>query len=682
MRISNLFIEETITSKVGLKTIKLENLAPIVGLIGKNGSGKTRILDLLERQLDSIISLDKIEDNSILYPPTELAQMMKDNLQISEYINLKNAFQEIQLSRRKQPHNQQIAAKQKELLKQFRKAQEEISKLETPLTKKDSVNNPERLLVTMNAQTSTRINTIKQNYFRRIKPSEIINLQEVIPKNQENILTFEKLIETITENIDYNEIGIIYSSSLNFLKKLPHQLVYDDLDVQGNSKKLKNKASYRRYISLKNSIKRFLNKDLEWDKRSVNQHLAEDGIQSKIEGYWKLNGRPFNYNELSDGEKTLFAYALLFFLLIINPKLRIRESIIFIDEPELHLHADAEIILIDSIRDLIKDKGQLWIATHSINILSHLDYNEVHIVSDGEVFNSSSQSLENALSQLLSIEDRIIKLSSFISSISDWTFLNFMTQCFNQPDVIEFTNKQDPQIELFIDKLKSMNINQKMLLDFGSGKGRLINSLSQNREFSAKITMNALEPNKELHTYLLKTDVHHILSSYDEIRSSSFDFIVLCNVLHEIKVTVLLNTINKIIVGLKESGYLMIMEADILSKGEFVEDAGYLLFGPQEIKRLLNLNKLPICSQKSTNSNDIYLTIVKKEDLKPIDKTDIMNALKELEKNNLKRIENIRLNSQNITSKVIIGRNSGFLSQLYINTIFAQKILRRNSTTT
>jgi ABC-type cobalamin/Fe3+-siderophores transport system ATPase subunit len=682
MKIQNLFIEDAITSKVGLKTIKLENLASIVGLIGKNGSGKTRILDLIERQLDSIISLNSIEDHSILNPPVELAQMMKDNLLINDYINLKKALTEIQQLKRKQPNNQQVNAKFKELLKQFTKAKDEISKLDTPLTTKDSVDNPERLLVTMNSQSYKRIAAIKQNYFRRIKPSEIISLQEALPKNEDGVLTFERLIETLTENIDYNEIGIIHSSSLSFLKKLPHQLVYDDLEVQGNIKKLKKKASYRRYISLKSSIKRFLNKDLEWDKRSVNQQLAEDGIQSKIEGYWKLNGRPFNYNELSDGEKTLFAYALLFFLLIINPKLRIRESIIFIDEPELHLHPDAEIILIDSIRDLIKDKGQLWIATHSINILSHLEYNEIHIVSEGAVHNSSTQSIENALAQLLSLEERIIKLSSFLSSISDWTFLNFMTQCFNQPEVIEFTNKQDPQIELIIDKLKSMNTNQKMLLDFGSGKGRLITSLSEDKDFSSKITLNALEPNLEMHSFLKSTNVYHVLSSYKEIHKSSFDYIVLCNVLHEIKVSALSNTLSKIIDGLTDGGFLMIIEASILSKGELIEDAGFLLFGPQELRKLFNLNKAPTYSQKATNSNDIILTIIPKKDLKPINKTYIVNALKELEKNTLKKIEDLRSNNQNTSSKVILGRNSGFLSQLYINSKLAQKIIRKNSTTT
>jgi predicted ATPase len=602
MRFNNLNIDESITKSVGLNEINLNNLSSVVGLIGKNGSGKTRILNLIEKNFTSLILLDKFENQSILEPPNVVSQFLSDKQLISNYINLKREISEIEISNRKNLDINQNYDKQRKLTEELGKEQNKLVSIKSSLTIKDLINHPERQLQILYKDFEKKTASIKQNFFKRINHSELTSLQEAIQIDNDDSITFDKLVESIGENIDYNEIGIIYKSSLNFLKKLPHQLVYDYNDLQGNLKKLEKRVSYIRYNKLKGMIKRFLDKDLEWGKRIISQKVTENGIQSTHEGYWTLNGRPFDYKEFSDGEKSLFAYALLFFLLEINPNIRIKESIIFIDEPELHLHPDAEVNLIDNIRKMIGNKGQLWIATHSINILSHLRFDEIHTVIDGKIANSSTKSLEQSLSQLIRLEDRVVTLSNFISHISDWTFINFMAQCFTAPEVIEFSNAKDPQIELFLEKLKDLNINQKLLLDFGAGKGRLLKSLDQKIEFSSKIKYAALEPDNNLHPFLLQTGVYHILSSYKEIKSSSFDFIVLCNVFHEIKIDLMIDTINSIISGLTIDGFLMIIEASVLSKGEYIDEVGYLLFGPEEFKHLFDLNEIPNSFNKPTKS--------------------------------------------------------------------------------
>jgi energy-coupling factor transporter ATP-binding protein EcfA2 len=675
MKFSALHIDESLTKAVGLKEINLNNLSSLVALIGKNGSGKTRILNLIESNFTNLIILDRFEDQSILEPPNFVSKIMNDNDLISDYADKKRKFTEMELSNRKYPSIKNNLEKEKKLVDEFKKEQNKIVSLKSPLTSKDLITHPERHAATMRADFSKNTNSIKQNFFKRINHSEITSLQQAIPLEKDISITFENLVESIGENIDYNEIGIIYKSSLNFLKKLPHQLVYDFNEVQGNIEKLEKRASYCRYLKLKLILKRFLDKDLGWEKRVISQQLSENGIQSMHEGYWTLNERLFDYNEFSDGEKSLFAYALLFFLLDINPNVRVKESIIFIDEPELHLHPDAEVTLIDSIREMIGNKGQLWIATHSINILSNLSFDEIHTVIDGKISNSSSNSLEQSLSQLIRLEDRVVKLSNFITSISDWTFLNFMTECFTAPEVIEVTNKYDPQIELFLGSLRNINKNQKLLLDFGAGKGRLLKSL-QNSDFSTRIEYSALEPDEKLHPFLLKTGVCDVLSSYTEIKESSYDFIILCNVLHEIKFDQLIETLNQIIRGLRKNGHLMIIEASILSKGECVGDVGYLLFSPSELKVLFDLNETPNSFNKITNSNNIQCTIITKDNLKEISTYNLENALKELEKNTFVKIEKIRNNGEKI-NLAVKGRNTAFLSQLYINSKIAQKRLKQ-----
>ena len=152
------------------------------------------------------------------------------------------------------------------------------------------------------------------------------------------------------------------------------------MDCEGNEKKFSMRISNKRYMSLKSFVKDFLGKELTWERKTAKKNITNKGVENTQIGVWKLDGRDFNYKELSEGEKALLTYALLFFLLDQNPGLSIKESIIVIDEPELHLHPDAELDLIRGIRNVIGEKGQLWIATHSINILSDLNYDEIFMV--------------------------------------------------------------------------------------------------------------------------------------------------------------------------------------------------------------------------------------------------------------------------------------------------------------
>jgi predicted ATP-dependent endonuclease of OLD family len=206
----------------------------------------------------------------------------------------------------------------------------------------------------------------------------------ITDSNTNNPYTFEMIIENVSDQEEYNEFSSIYNTSLTYLSKLPHQLVDDLDDCYGNLEKFHNRVSYKRFSSLKKLIKDFLNKDLEWEKETVNRTLSTDSVTRKSKGIWKLNNRIFNYSEFSDGEKTLFAYSLLFFLMDQNPKIRIKECIIVIDEPELHLHPESEFAVIKGIRNVINEYGQLWIATHSINILSDLAYDEIFMVKEME----------------------------------------------------------------------------------------------------------------------------------------------------------------------------------------------------------------------------------------------------------------------------------------------------------
>ena len=73
----------------------------------------------------------------------------------------------------------------------------------------------------------------------------------------------------------------------------------------------------------------------------------------------------FSYQNLASGEKA----ALDLLLDVIVTKTEFDETIICIDEPEGHLHTKLQGQLLEELYELVPDKSQLWIATHSIGMV-------------------------------------------------------------------------------------------------------------------------------------------------------------------------------------------------------------------------------------------------------------------------------------------------------------------------
>ncbi|MDF2451495.1 MAG: hypothetical protein K0S26_999 [Bacteroidota bacterium] len=674
MRINKLEINPELSKKNGFKEFKMDRLSSVVALVGKNGSGKTRILNLIEQNVAEILSTNRFLDTSIVEPPAILLNGIN---QLNPYKGYLLLEEELNLLKSKDKKSPNIETKKRinELTSDadniLRKLNPNQMNHGQPGGLKDRIN---RIADGLNLN----VVKVQKNYFKRIKYDEIRKLQEAISDPNDEMSSFENLIENLTDNLEYNEFGSIHKSSLKFLKKLPHQLAFDLMECLGDNTKLEKRVSHARYRSFKKIFEDFLGKELTWEIHSTNKKVTDEGVQSVQVGIWKINGRDFDYTEFSEGEKSLFAYALMFFLLEINPSIRLKESIIVVDEPELHLHPDSEIDLINGMRKVVGEKGQLWIATHSLNILSHLNYDEIFMVKDSVISHPSSSIQKSALSELMKLEDRVVKLSTFLTSIADWTYMNFMTQCFVDPEIIEIAKKGDPQVDLFKRAVENCSNNKaKMLLDFGAGKGRLFEQINSDKDFNAKVNYCALEPFQELHPHLKKLGVDNIYGDYKEIEENSFDFIVLCNVLHEIELKDWVKTLNKLIIGLKEDGFLIIIEARSLSKGEKIGNVGYLILDLEELKDLFNLKKEPSSLNHKTSSNDIMCAIIPRKDLKQISKSNVLKAMETLEKNTLDKVIALRdPKISNQINEVYFGRQSAFYSQLHINSKLAQLELK------
>lgn len=669
MKINRLKFEEKRTQHVGLKEIDLQKLGSVVALIGKNGSGKTRILNFIEQNFSPTI-YDLINNNCSSFPKS--IQDAITNLQpFKSFFQKHDEYQRVRQLLRKNRSDVDLKNKIEHL-------SSEIKNIEKLYFELHRISLEDKMKLDID-KLQVFLSKIKTDYVKRVDYSQIRQLQDSISENDEEADSFENLIENVTGSVDYNEFGVIYKSSLRFLKKLPNQLAFDWIDCFGDVKKFEKRVSYKRYIALKDIFDKIFGKTLEWEAKNIRKSITNNGVETLHSGLWKINSREFNYSEFSSGEKTLFAYVLLFFLMSQNNNIRLKESIIIIDEPELHLHADAEIDLISGIREIIEDKGQLWIATHSINILSHLNIEDVFMVKNGLINHPTKTIQREALAELLRIEERVTKLSEFLVSISDWTYVQFMIECFTNPEVIETSSGSDSQVRSLKELINlAIDSKKKILLDFGAGKGRLYEHLVEDSKINSLIDYSALEPDTNLHINLVDKGVTQIFSNYDELENNAFDFIVLCNVLHEIPIEEWLPTINKIIEALSSEGNLIIIEAKTLTKGEQIGNTGFLLLSIDEIQTLFNLSKSPLSLSHKDDFQNITCAMIPKADLKTISIRNLLDTIVKLHTDSLFKIEHLRKTKNNISNSNKYGRQVAFLSQQYINAKLAYEFLKQN----
>ncbi|MES2382522.1 MAG: AAA family ATPase [Bacteroidota bacterium] len=686
MRINKIKFSPSQTNERGLQEIKLDRLETVVALVGKNGSGKTRILNLIENEISSIITIKNILQGNITNLPHNIKQLLK-KLEPYKDLAIKTfEMQEITVLRQKNPSDSDLKNEQQLIRSEIIRIENDLRPKgpiviisDNPLTVPRS-EPPSRTLKVLIDEIQPLVSKLKTDFIKRINYDQIKQLTDVITDNEDEANSFEQLVENVSEQLEYNELGSIYKSSLRFLKKLPHQLVSDWIDCLGDINKFNKRQSYKRFESLKEIFEKIFGKELDWEIKNVNRNITDNGVESLQVGIWKINGREFNYLQFSDGEKSLFAYVLMFFLMSQNKDIRLKDSILIIDEPELHLHPDAEIDLINGIRTIINENGQLFIATHSLNILSHLNYEEVFMVKDGLIKHPSNTIQREALSELMKIEERVLKLTEFLNSISEWAYVQFMIECFTNPEVIEVAKKNDPQVMSLKDIVNNTEgIKKSLLLDFGAGKGRLYEQVMQDENFRKKIDYSALEPNTEFHTTLKTKGVKTIYESYDKIPNHKFDFVVLCNVLHEIDITEWIPTLNKIIDSLKDNGSLIIIEAKHLKKGEQIDYSGYLLLDESELKILFGLKENPSTLTRKDISDNITCVLISKNKLKPLTNNNLLNTIQALEENTLNKIQSIRESKNDDISHNKKGRTTAFLSQLHINSRLTLKRLQQIS---
>lgn len=487
---------------------------------------------------------------------------------------------------------------------------------------------------------------------------------EVVPKNLK--LTNPNNIsinasKSYIQNMPKDGIENIANASLCLINEVANKYIHATSEhTKGYTQNLKDQFK-KNYHDLNKIIASLLGVELE---------IGPQGIS--------LFNHPLNTNEvkLSEGQISLIQYAVQLYEL----KNHFINRLIFLDEPENNLHPEAAIKIIKSIKALMKD-SQLWIATHSISIISFF-YSDASIwfVEDGYV-KFSGKTPEKVFTSLLGDKERINKLHSFLDKPSKYALEQFSYECLMPPKVIT-TNSDDPQIDLVRTELQKQYANEPLkILDFGSGKGRILSCIAENlndNQFSQLIDYYAFDPSEEDKEYCLKV-INNIYSNeaitteryYNNIeklikdhKQNFFDMILLCNVFHEIEPNKWLDTFNNLTQIMDDNSELLIIEDHVIPYGEHAHSHGFLVYDTNEFKALFNQTEVK-CKIHKRNDR-IKAHYVTKKMLENVNQDSLRKSLIALKNNSKKQIKDIREHSA-IDSSFSKGKQMAFWAFQYIN---------------
>lgn len=178
-------------------------------------------------------------------------------------------------------------------------------------------------------------------YFPPYRVAETDNLRLGLSENTENLLSAYK--HSISKNIT----TLTQLTTIHFAEK---RRLYES---QGNLDKWKNDSEVKLVTKY---LKRL---GYEWDLKCINLN------KNVYEIVLFERGREFSIQQASSGEKELINFLLGIFAF------DIKDGLIIVDEPELHLHPKWQSILMDLFMELSDLNGnQFILSTHSPNFIT------------------------------------------------------------------------------------------------------------------------------------------------------------------------------------------------------------------------------------------------------------------------------------------------------------------------
>ena len=340
MRVTDINIPKTNEANDGLETIKMDKLSKVVLIAGKNGSGKTRILNKIFNTFRSKPTKSKILES------------VKD---IKGYQNSN------------QYYSDQIKQFEIQLKSAVKNSVEEINK-NIEIYKRNIKNNEKSLNQSLYYQEWNLIETDTEsdNYnFVKFVPKSL-QLQDCNSYSKSQIINDALNVDRVgVENLPmgaFAKIQVIQDRWFNSTHPNSHATP---------GEKLKAISEYEKLLTI---IEIFLNTKIT---RTINDEAT-------------LFDFALGKSNLSDGQKILLQFCLALY----SQETALKDLILVLDEPENHLHPSVIIETIERILNCVTN-GQIWVATHSIPLLAHFNPSQLWYVEKGKISYAGSMVLPN-----------------------------------------------------------------------------------------------------------------------------------------------------------------------------------------------------------------------------------------------------------------------------------------------
>lgn len=555
MKIKKVDIPKSEDNHDGLGHIKMEKLDNIVLIAGKNGSGKTRILNKIFGVISSKPTKSFIANTKIQL------ENEKRNLTLYE-TNLGNL-------------NKQLSIASNELhIDQLKR--DIADSIRFGESSKQQILNMDRQLNWKQIETSDLADSYSA--VRVVPKSLALQDSNSFPKNQ--MMGYAANISSVgVDNLpqgSFAKIQVIQDRWFNSTHQ--HSQVSQE----------EKKKAVEEYEKLQKIIDIFLNTPIG---RTINDEAT-------------LFGFPMGQSNLSDGQKIL----LQFCLAIYSQETALKDLILILDEPENHLHPSVIIETIERIQKCVSN-GQIWIATHSVPLLAHFNPSQIWFVENGKI-QHAGKIPEKVLNSLLGDESEVAKLQDFISLPAQYASSRYAFESLIEPGAIMTDSTDSQSMQVRADLLKLASLGKLRILDYGAGKGRLISNITDLDSVNADkliqsidyITFDKYPTDKDICESALSkaygssenryfNDMNRLLSVYNK---ASFHVVIMCNVFHEIdpKDWLKLFQPEGIISGLlAENGILLLVEDHQIPIGEKAYQKGFLVLDTPHLKDLFKISE-------------------------------------------------------------------------------------------
>ena len=503
-----------------------------------------------------------------------------------------------------------------------------------------------------------------------------VHLSPQTTPGQENTDLFSMLFSR--ENI---------SSISNFLDLAAQDYVAFFNDMIVTLKEFKSRPLQKKmadgFAEINNVIQQLLNCTIEVndsENRPVLyfRKMDVDGKTVRVKPYQEM------ISEFSPGELLIFYVCFFLFYLGVVQE---RKLVIFMDEPELHLHPQALILIMNWLLHS-SAINELWVASHSLFLVPMFSFSEIALFEDNAIIPRDGKMYKHLYDNLVGLTN--IDIFEMLKSIEGWQYYEFIVECFCLPISISNANPKDEQFRKMVSKLQEKSTKPLRILDYGAGKFRIWecyqNAINNGSLNDTCFCYEAFEPypdEERVRYYCLNTAnaAFQFFDRKEKLPKAAYDAIILMNVLHEIEVTSWIETLHTIRNALKSDGVLIFLEVESLSLGEQpYGNTGYLVLGDQEVKKLF-CDEGEIISKKMPEEKSNCWAIPW-ELLNRVSTTSVRTCIELLLKNSKQSLKEQFENriafahkENKDYEKKSLARKYAFVSQQFINSTFALELI-------